>query len=235
VSGAVADPGGDDTAALDNPIYASLTSVHARFAERHGRALRYTADVAPFLALAPGSAAEDWADAVELLPPGAFAGTIDDGSPLPPQLRVAQRFEIVQMVGTRARGAADPDALTLGAADVAEMLELVRATEPGPFFERTVELGRYVGLRSDGVLVAMAGERMHLDGWTEISAVCTAAAHRGRGLASRLIGTLVADIHARSEGVFLHVLTSNTTAIALYEGLGFDVRERSAMLVLTRA
>ena len=225
----------DDTAALDNPIYAALSSVHSRFAQRRGRALRYVADVAPFLALPSDGSSEDWLDAAELIAPGGFAAAIDAGSALPAQLRAAQTFELMQMVGAQARGAPEQEAVTLGAADVPEMLELVRATEPGPFFERTIELGRYVGIRRDGTLVAMAGERLHLDGWTEISAVCTDPAYRGHGFASRLMGALIADIHARSEGVFLHVLTSNTCAIRLYEALGFSVRARSSMSVLIRA
>jgi predicted GNAT family acetyltransferase len=115
------------------------------------------------------------------------------------------------------------------------MLELVRLTDPGPFLQRTIELGKYVGIRRDGALVAMAGERLHFDGWTEISAVCTAPTYRGQGLASRLVSVLVADIQQRSEHVFLHVLTVNTNAIRLYEGLGFRARRGRTISVLTRA
>jgi len=148
---------------------------------------------------------------------------------------VTHTFELVQMLGEHAGGAHDPEAVTLASADVPEMLELVRLTDPGPFFQRTIELGRYVGLRRDGALAAMAGERLRFDGWTEISAVCTAPSYRGHGLASRLVSTLVADIHDRSEGAFLHVLKSNTNAIRLYEGLGFRTRRGRTISVLTRA
>jgi predicted GNAT family acetyltransferase len=89
------------------------------------------------------------------------------------------------------------------------MLELVAQTEPGPFLPRTVELGNYLGIRREGALVAMAGERFRLDGWTEISAVCTSPDHRGQGLASALMGALIAGIQHRSERVFLHVLATN--------------------------
>jgi predicted GNAT family acetyltransferase len=154
---------------------------------------------------------------------------------LPESFQVTHTFELVQMIGEHAEGVHDPEAATLGPADVPEMLELVRLTEPGPFFERTIELGRYVGIRRQGALVAMAGERLRFDGWTEISAVCTAPAYRGHGLASRLVSTLVADIQGRSERVFLHVLTDNTNAIRLYEELGFRTRRRRTISVLTRA
>src|SRR5258708_2948754 len=72
----------------------------------------------------------------------------------------------------------------LGARDVPEMLALVERTQPGPFAPRTIELGTYIGVRDGGDLVAMAGERLHPPGFTEISAGCTDASHRGRGLAA---------------------------------------------------
>src|SRR5439155_9102143 len=107
-------------------------------------------------------------------------------------------------------------------------------TEPGPFLARTVELGDYLGIRHDRKLVAMAGERFRVDGWTEISAVCTHPQYRGRGLASQLIGALAAGIERRSERVFLHVLSNNTGAIRLYEELGFRVRQTAALTVVAR-
>jgi predicted GNAT family acetyltransferase len=224
-----------DDARLENPAYAALSGAHSRFAQRSGRALRYPADIAPFLALPPEASKTDWQDAIGLVPTGTVAATIHDGSPLPESLKVTHTFELVQMIGEHAGGAYDPEAVTLGSADVPEMLELVRLTDPGPFFQRTIELGNYVGIRRSGALVAMAGERLHFDGWTEISAVCTAPTYRGQGLASRLVSTLVADIQDHSERVFLHVLTTNTNAIGLYEGLGFRARRDRTISVLTRA
>jgi predicted GNAT family acetyltransferase len=224
-----------DDARLENPVYAALSGAHSRFAQRSGCALRYVADIAPFLALPPEASRTDWLDAIELVAPGTTAVATHDGSLIPEPLRLAQTFELVQMIGGRASGASDPEVLTLGSADVPEMLKLVQRTEPGPFFERTIELGKYIGIRQGGELVAMAGERMHFDGWTEISAVCTAPTYRGHGFASRLMSTLVADIQQRSETVFLHVLISNTNAIKLYEGLGFRACRNRTISVLTRA
>jgi predicted GNAT family acetyltransferase len=113
------------------------------------------------------------------------------------------------------------------------MLELVARTEPGPFLTRTIELGDYLGVRRDGALAAMAGERFRPEGWTEISAVCTAPEHRGEGLASRLVGALVAGIERRLEGAFLHVLATNTAAIRLYEQLGFRISRTPRIAVVT--
>src|SRR5271163_772091 len=224
-----------DDAHLDNPAYAALSGAHSRFAERSGRVLRYAADVAPFLAPPPEASRTDWRDALDLVAPGTVAATIDDVPSLPASLQVTRTFEAVQMLGEHVAVADDPEAVTLGSDDVPQMLELVRLTEPGPFLRRTIELGKYVGIRHEGALVAMAGERLRFDGWTEISAVCTASAYRGHRLASRLVSSLLADIQHRSERVFLHVLTNNTGAIHLYEGLGFRTRRSRTIYVLTRA
>ncbi len=219
---------------LDNPAYAALCGPHARFAQVRGRARRYPDDVAPFLALPSPPTAQDWRDAADLVVPGAFvAGRYGDAE-LGDGWRAVDTFDLVQMIGERVAGVDCAEAIPLGAADVPEMLELVAQAEPGPFLTRTVELGDYLGIRRDGALVAIAGERFRLNGWTEISAVCTDPDHRGQGLASRLVGALIAGIQRRSERVFLHVLATNTAAIGLYEGLGFRVRQTATLTVVTR-
>jgi ribosomal protein S18 acetylase RimI-like enzyme len=223
-----------DEAALDNPAYASLCGAHARLAQVRGRARRYPADVAPFLALPSPPSAQDWQDAADLVPPGTYVAGRYGAGALPEDWRPVQAFDLVQMIEERVTGADCEEAIALGAADVPEMLELVAQTEPGPFLRRTIELGDYLGIRRDGVLVAMAGERFHPDGWTEISAVCTNPGHRGQGLASRLMGALIASIQRRSERAFLHVMSTNTGAIGLYEELGFRVRQTATLTVVTR-
>jgi GNAT superfamily N-acetyltransferase len=223
-----------DDSLLDNPAYAALCGAHARFAQVRGRARRYSADVAPFLALPSPPSAQDWQDAAGLVAPGSYAAVGYSGSELPDGWQAVRAFDLVQMIGERVTGGECPEAMQLGATDVPEMLELVAQTEPGPFFTRTIELGDYLGIRRDGALVAMAGERLRLDGWTEISAVCTKPDHRGHGLASRLVGALIAGIERRSERVFLHVLATNTSAIRLYEELGFRVRQTATLTVVTR-
>jgi predicted GNAT family acetyltransferase len=139
----------------------------------------------------------------------------------------------LQMVATSAFVTRpDVTATELGAADVDDMRDLVSRTEPGPFRSHTWEMGRYLGIRVDGRLVAMAGERLHLEGWTEISAVCTDPDHRGRGLAARLVRAVGDGIRQRGEGVLLHVLADNRGAVRLYERLGFVVRRPMRFLIL---
>ncbi|HVK42142.1 MAG TPA: GNAT family N-acetyltransferase, partial [Phenylobacterium sp.] len=118
--------------------------------------------------------------------------------------------------------------------DAPQMLALATLTAPGPFFARTHQLGRFVGVKAGGQLVAMAGERMRPPGHTEVSGVCTHPDHRGRGYAAGLMLEVAARIRARGEIPFLHSYAHNTGAIALYQALGFDFRRELIMTTLTR-
>jgi GNAT superfamily N-acetyltransferase len=208
---------------LDNPVLSSLTGGHARFAERYGNVLRYPVDVSPFIAMPEEPDEADWADAAGLVGPGNLLALAGIRVPPPAGWEVMMIGEGVQMTGADLEVADDPEAVPLGLADVPDMLELTARTKPGPFLPRTYELGTYLGIRRDGELVAMAGERLHPDGWTEISAVCTDEAWRGQGLSSRLVRAVGAGIRARGEIPFLHAVATNP-AIRLYEQLGFRLR-----------
>lgn len=206
---------------LDRPVWHSLVGAHAHFARRQGAAAAYDPQVANFAGTeADGDAA--WADLRTVL---AGRSGILPGSPfpIPGDLHVAMRIPVFQMVADGWRPEPDPEAVVLGPADAAEMLDLAGRTRPGPFEPRTRELGTYVGYRVDGRLVAMAGERFHPPGYTEVSAVCTDPDFRGRGFAERAMRTVAAGIVARGEVPFLHVATHNP-AVALYERLGFRTR-----------
>ncbi|MEV0224873.1 GNAT family N-acetyltransferase [Streptomyces sp. NPDC050704] len=215
---------------LDNPALASLTGPHARFAERRGRVLRYPVDVSPWLALPDEPDAEDWADVAALAGPGQEIALPGFGGEIPDGWDVTFSLDGVELVDDGLAAAPEPEAVRLGPADVPEMLDLVERTRPGPFLPRTVELGTYLGIRRGGVLVAMAGERLHPPGWTEISAVCTDPDFRGEGLATRLTLAVAHGIRARGETPFLHTAADNTGAIRLYESLGFRLRRRTRFL-----
>jgi ribosomal protein S18 acetylase RimI-like enzyme len=209
---------------LDNPAYASLTGPHAHFAERRGNALRYQVDVAPFPALPSSPDDVDWADLGVLAGPGAIVPLAGIAVPPPDRWEIVSRGDGVQLVDDAVAARPDHEATRLGSADVPDMLDLVGRTKPGPFLPRTIELGTYLGIRSGGRLVAMAGERLHPPGWTEISAVCTDKTFRGQGLATRLVLAVAAGIRERGETPFLHAAADNRDAIRLYLSLGFRLR-----------
>ncbi|WP_030604722.1 GNAT family N-acetyltransferase [Streptomyces fulvoviolaceus] len=215
---------------LDNPALASLTGPHALFAERRGRVLRYPVDVSPWLALPDEPDADDWADLAALAGPGAEVPLPGFRGQVPDDWEITFQVEGVQFVDDGLAAARDPEAIRLGPADVPEMLDLIERTQPGPFLPRTIEMGTYLGIRRDGALIAMAGERLHPPGWTEISAVCTDPAARGEGLATRLILAVAHGIRERGETPFLHTGAGNANAIRLYESLGFRLRRRTAFL-----
>lgn len=215
---------------LDNPTLAALTGPHARFAEARGRVLRYPVDVSPWVALPDEPDTADWADVAALAGPGSEALIIGFRGRTPEDWETVFRAEGVQLVGEDVAGAPDAEAVRLGPDDVPEMLDMVARTRPGPFLPRTLELGTYLGIRRDGALVAMAGERLRPPGWTEISAVCTDPAVRGQGLGKRLVLAVAHGIRERGEAPFLHTGADNTGAIRLYESLGFRHRRTTVFL-----
>ena len=220
--------------ALDNPIWAALTTAHRRLARGNEAVRRYPAEIAPFAAFA-----EETSRATEDLRSLAIDGPVALFTPAPVAaidgLEVELQAPILQMAFAGAPGAFSAAFETLGAADAPAMLELTALTKPGPFFPRTHELGQYIGVRHGGRLVAMAGERMRFDRFTEISAVCVRPEHRGKGYAQMLIMALVKAIADRGEVAFLHVFDSNRNAIALYQRLGFVARAALQVTVLRRS
>lgn len=170
---------------LDHPARAALLGPHAHLAVRRSRVVRYRPDVAGFVTMPADPGPGDWQDLADLVGPGARVALSAITTPAPPDWEIVLEMAGVQLTGERIRTAPDADAVRLDDADVPDMLDLVARTEPGPFLPRTIEMGRYLGIRRNGRLVAMAGERLRPAGWTEVSAVCTDPAYRGQGLASR--------------------------------------------------
>jgi ribosomal protein S18 acetylase RimI-like enzyme len=222
------DPVVVDHPVLDNPVWHSLVGHHRDLAVGTGRFRRYRPDVSVFAAVSSWDDPDVWDEVAAVAGPSAELAFT--GAPVSPPdgWRVVWGDVGVQLVdGPRVRPARDPEVVELGADDVPQMLDLVARTAPGPFLPGTRLLGRYVGVRHAGRLVAMAGERNRPDGWTEISAVCTDPEHTGRGLASRLTLDVAAGIHERGERALLHAKETNVRAIGLYEHLGFVRRRRT--------
>ena len=210
---------------LDDPVRSALEGADARFAEAGADAFRYRLEFSVF-------ASGAWDGIAALV--GAGGRTVLAGPPSATPAGWVEELRIpgFQMTGEAFAPAADPEAVLLGAEHADAMAELVARTQPGPWAPRTWELGGYRGILVDGALVALAGERMHADGFTEISAVCTDPAVRGRGLATRLMRAVAAGIVARGEVPFLHVAGANAGAVALYEHLGFRTRRPIEFVVV---
>ncbi|WP_199751336.1 GNAT family N-acetyltransferase [Bradyrhizobium sp. RP6] len=224
-----------DEALLDRPIWSALTTSQKHLAEGGPRALRYPVDMTPFADMADMSAASF-----------AALGDLMSGSQVavlftPEPVEIPAGFKVLlaepgeQMIGSPADTALrDAEIIRLSATDVPAMMALTELTKPGPFAARTHELGTFLGIRARGELVAMAGERMKPGNFTEMTAVCVHPDHRGRGYAQGLLAAIARQIEARGEIPFLHVFSSNTSAIALYQRQGMRIRRRLQVTVLMK-
>jgi RimJ/RimL family protein N-acetyltransferase len=221
---------------LDNPVWGALTSRHRLLGEGQGPVRRYLPQVAPFAALRDHTPASFEALARLSGLEDPIALVLAEEVPVPDLFTVQLARPIHQMVGTALPGpVTGPELIPLGVEDVPAMMDLVELTKPGPFAMRTRDMGNYLGIRSGDRLVAMAGERMGLEGFTEISAVCTHPDHRGHGYARALITTLVQAVTQRGETPFLHVVGENEAAIGLYRQLGFTFRRSVHYTMLRRS
>jgi ribosomal protein S18 acetylase RimI-like enzyme len=220
---------------LDQPIWSALTTRQKHLAEGGARALRFPPAIGPF------------ADLVDMSPQSfAELAAIMSGSEIsvlftPDAVTAPDDFKILladtgeQMIGTPAQSAiSSVEIVTLGVRDVPDMMGLVELTKPGPFGLRTHELGTFFGIKVDGQLVAMTGERMKPGNFTEMTAVCVHPSHRGRGYAQALLGAVAHQIEARGEIPFLHVFSNNESAIALYRRQGMEIRRRLHVTVLQK-
>jgi GNAT superfamily N-acetyltransferase len=210
-----------------NPVWHALRTKHRHFAVSAGEASRYPADVAPFAAVAtPSKNALQSLHA--LLVPGEYVWLIGESYPSIPELSCEGTLECLQMVLPKDVTPLAPtlEIVPLSSADAPEMVALAGLAFPGFFRSRTCEMGSYYGVRSDGELIAMGGERLTLDGYPEISGICTHPEHRGKGHAAGLILHLVRNHRREGFISWLHVSAENHHAIALYLRMGFTVARK---------
>jgi ribosomal protein S18 acetylase RimI-like enzyme len=226
-------PEPDPLSVLDNPVWWALTGQQHALGTVQGSAARFRHDVSPFGAIAEADDERAWHDAATLVGPAGTAVLVGDDVRPPVGWTIQWQGSGVQMIaGSDLTSGPLPsaprdtgyDLVPLGTADAEDMLALVEVARPGPFLSRTVELGGYVGLRRRGQLVAMAGERLRPEGFTEISAVATHPDHRRQGLGEFLVRRVAASITERGDTPFLHASGDNTAAIRLYASMGFRVR-----------
>ncbi len=220
---------------LDNPIWNALTTEQSHFAVGDSLACAFHKEVSSLAGVREASA-DAWRAMRELVGTRTVGNFMVAEPGDTPGLEQTISGPLLQMehTGEIPKASTNAEILTMSASDVEEMTALVELTKPGPFSPRTIEMGAYLGIRNNGRLVAMAGERLHLPGYVEISAVCTHPDFLGKGYAGALVRVLIEQIHARLERPFLHVRPDNTRAIALYRHLGFSDRKLLHLLVLRR-
>lgn len=219
---------------LDNLAWHSLTTVHAHLAEGDGPVRRYQREVAGFVAL-ESQTPRSWQALADLVGPGEEVILAVGGGIHPPDdwKRLGGGFGFQMVLADLADApVAEVTIVQLTRTHVPQMLELVQLTQPGPFRRGTIGLGNYYGLFADGLLVAMAGERLQTPEYAEISAVCTHPKVRGLGYASTISRHVANGILARKKTPILHVAESNLKAKAVYERLGFAVRQRLEFVAL---
>lgn len=218
---------------LDNPGLHALNSHHLPVSIWEDIAVRYPPDMFQAAAM-PNSAISGFNDLKNMV---AADETLFIIGTLPNNLQgwqVLRSAHAPQMICEDFKPAAQIETTQLNEADVPEMLDLVALAQPGPFLPRTIEMGDYYGIRRDGKLVAMAGERLHLTGFCEISAVCTHSDYRGRGYAGALVTRVAQGILDRGELPFLHLAPDNHTAMRLYQKLGFRLRTEIQLFGIQR-
>lgn len=223
---------------LDRPIWNSLTSGWAALALGDGLARRLDPLYGPFAGAADDSVESRAAiTALAASEPNELWLVGPDAITPPPGLATIRTAMLAQMVAPSITPASPPPpaCTLLDESDAPDMRDLALLTRPGPFSPLTHRLGRFIGLREEGRLVAMAGERMRLPGFTEVSGVCTHPGWRGRGLASALMRIVAQAIVDRGDTPFLHAYAAHDKTIALYRSLGFEVRAELPMMVVGAA
>ena len=211
---------------LDNPVWAALNSRQAHFNQGNEILKYFPSKVAPFVGLQNWEE-RDQDELNEHLPGGrSFSVLIAGKADFPPSIELVFSTPLYQMYCRVLKPVIDPGTMIRGLRidDVSQMLELTAMTKPGPFYERTIEFGNYIGIFDQDKLVAMAGDRLSLQGYTEVSAICTNPDHLGKRYASYLITRAAERILGEGDIPFLHVRADNQRAIGVYEKMGFEIR-----------
>lgn len=220
---------------LDKPIWTALTTRQTEFAVGSGGALRFRPTVEPFIATVDESPASLGAMAALMAADEELILLQASPSPLPDGVDLVSHRAAVQMVADSAGTIPFPAHVEpLSPADTDEMCALAELTNPGPFLPETRLLSQFWGIRENGRLIAMAGERMKLPGLSEVSGVCTHPDVQGRGFGTLLFRLVAGLISDRGERPFLHAYADNAVAIRLYEKLGFKLRREMSVQLIRR-
>ncbi len=211
---------------LDNPIWNALNSEDKNKNQGNETVSIFYPEISPFVGLENWSASSQQQLFTQLPIARSCSTLIASPFVLEPYWDLVFSLTLYQLVCSSIKPFSGKQALIkqLGDEDIPAMLALTALTKPGPFTQRTIDFGNYVGIFENQQLVAMAGERLHLANYTEVSAVCTHPDHVGKGYAALLVHHLTQQILSKGKTAFLHVRQDNNRAIQLYQGLGFEIR-----------
>ena len=223
---------------LDDMAWHALSGPQAALAESAagGAARRYRDDIAPFCGVVRLDT-RGWGALAELVGPQGVAVFLrGEVEPAPAGWAELLREPATQYVAGDLAGppAATREVVELSASDVPDMVRLAAETDPGPFGPNSHLTGRWFGVRRGGLLVAMAGERMRVDGFGEVSGVCVDPSVRGEGLGAVVTLAAARGIQERGDRAMLHVRAGNDGAHRLYRRVGFEVRRPVTVAVLRR-
>jgi len=222
---------------LDNPVWNALVSNNQHLANGNDRVKYFDREVSPFAGLRENSA-EDFQLLYDIMPAGRpvlFVAPVETNIPAPWKLlQVIKGFQMVCNQVAVTDETAGPEIVPLTAVHVPEMLALARLTKPGPFEERTIDFGHYMGIFENGKLAAMTGQRLHAYDYAEVSAVCTHPDYTGKGYARTLLKHHLNRISASGGIPILHVKDDNERAIRVYESLGFTIRTKVYFYVILK-
>jgi len=221
---------------LDNPVWNALTSLNSHMAIGNNSVKLFAEDVAPFVGLKHFNPASFNALAELISPNRTVVIVTAEKVDIPSSLNLIHQTVLFQMTGEDLKPSPDgrSDIVSLQKENVREMIALTQLTNPGPFLERTIEFGNYSGIFKLDQLVAMAGQRMHVNQYVEISAVCTHPDYFGNGYGTALLNNQVTRILSDGNIPFLHVRQDNENAIKLYKHLGLDIRKEMNLYVIKK-
>jgi ribosomal protein S18 acetylase RimI-like enzyme len=222
---------------LDNPAWNALISGNKHLSNGSEGVKYFDKEISPFVAFKENTP-ESFQLLYELIPhnnPVIFISP--HKMDIPGRWKVLLCVEVIQMVcdDVIKKTYRGPELISLTVEHVPQMMALTKLTNPGPFAEKTIDFGHYRGIFDGDKLVAMAGQRLHIFNYAEVSAVCTHPDYSGRGYARQLLLYQMNRIIAASDIPFLHVRNDNERAIKVYSALGFVTRREIFFYVMQKA
>lgn len=219
---------------LDNPTWFSLTETHKDFAIDYNGIKFYHPSYCPFGGFINPDSTETGIDAYALLTNNFYV--VGDRPMFNDHVQLKKELVCNQMFLERRidNVMQEPIIKLETTKQKADLFDLVNFVQPGYFNDKTSDLGSYYGIYKDNKLIAVTGERMKMNEYTEISAVVTHPEHLGNGYAKQLIAYTSEKIFSQNKIPYLHVADTNKNAIGLYEKLGFWTRRKISFWNLSK-